>query len=181
MSQNSLYKKYASVRIYSVIILRVQGRRILSISSTDFLDQGACTVYILIKVVICFVFVVLWLLLLLFLQLLSGTSPTRSMTTPTSSLSHQIPTTPSSSRSSSWRKRGRTFDSDESSKRRRMTNSYPAKQTGSEKGHQGKGLRHFSQRVCEKVRQKGNTTYNEVCLSMVILGVLFLLFPKVAC
>ena len=23
-------------------------------------------------------------------------------------------------------------------------------------------LRHFSQRVCEKVRQKGNTTYNEV-------------------
>lgn len=99
------------------------------------------------------------------LQLLSGTSPTRNLTTPTSSLSHQIPTTPSSSRSSSWgaRKRGRPFDSDESSKRRRVVNSYPSKPAG-EKGHQGKGLRHFSQRVCEKVRQKGNTTYNEVSM-----------------
>ena len=58
---------------------------------------------------------------------------------------------------------------------------YSARQSG-EKGH-GKGLRHFSQRVCEKVRQKGNTTYNEVgvqcwnlCLGKhlrVYLGILF--------
>ena len=27
----------------------------------------------------------------------------------------------------------------------------------------GKGLRHFSMKVCEKVQQKGTTSYNEVC------------------
>ncbi len=111
-------------------------------------------------------FILVSILVLFFvLQLLSGTSPSRSMNTPTSSLSHPIPTTPSSSRSSNWvgRKRGRPFDSDDASKRRRVSNSYPAKPgTVGEKSHQGKGLRHFSQRVCEKVRQKGNTTYNEV-------------------
>lgn len=32
---------------------------------------------------------------------------------------------------------------------------------------QGKGLRHFSQRVCEKVREKVNTTYNEVSHALV--------------
>ena len=26
----------------------------------------------------------------------------------------------------------------------------------------GKGLRHFSMKVCEKVQQKGTTSYNEV-------------------
>lgn len=28
----------------------------------------------------------------------------------------------------------------------------------------GKGLRHFSMKVCEKVQQKGITSYNEVSL-----------------
>lgn len=32
-----------------------------------------------------------------------------------------------------------------------------------EKGEKAKGLRHFSQKVCEKVKSKGVTTYNEVC------------------
>uniref|UniRef100_S4RL93 E2F/DP family winged-helix DNA-binding domain-containing protein n=1 Tax=Petromyzon marinus TaxID=7757 RepID=S4RL93_PETMA len=31
----------------------------------------------------------------------------------------------------------------------------------------GKGLRHFSMRVCEKVRAKGTTTYNEVADELV--------------
>ena len=61
------------------------------------------------------------------------------------------------------RKRGRPFDFDgESAKRRRGGPSYSARQSG-EKQH-NKGLRHFSQRVCEKVREKGTTTYNEVSL-----------------
>lgn len=85
------------------------------------------------------------------------------MVTPTQTLSHPFPTTPSSSKSTGWptRKRGRPFEAEESSKRRR-SGSYSARQATSDKGHSGKGLRHFSQRVCEKVRQKGNTTYNEV-------------------
>ena len=48
----------------------------------------------------------------------------------------------------------------DSSKRRRGAQSYSSRQSG-EKQH-NKGLRHFSQRVCEKVREKGATTYNEV-------------------
>ena len=43
-------------------------------------------------------------------------------------------------------------------KRKRSTNT-TAKGTGEK---QNKGLRHFSQLVCEKVREKGVTTYNEV-------------------
>lgn len=31
----------------------------------------------------------------------------------------------------------------------------------------GKGLRHFSMRVCEKVRKKGTTSYNEVADELV--------------
>ncbi|KAJ8929763.1 hypothetical protein NQ314_017520 [Rhamnusium bicolor] len=31
----------------------------------------------------------------------------------------------------------------------------------------GKGLRHFSMKVCEKVKQKGTTTYNEVADELV--------------
>ena len=83
------------------------------------------------------------------------------MVTPTQTLSHPFPTTPNSTKSAGWpsRKRGRPFEGEESSKRRR-SGSYSARQS-TEKGH-SKGLRHFSQRVCEKVRQKGNTTYNEV-------------------
>ena len=77
------------------------------------------------------------------------------------------PTTPSGAQGL-WgnRKRGHTFDVEDSGnpKRRRST-SYSARQSG-EKQH-NKGLRHFSQRVCEKVRQKGTTTYNEVCLLLV--------------
>ena len=35
-------------------------------------------------------------------------------------------------------------------------------------GKQGdKGLRHFSMKVCEKVEQKGKTTYNEVADELV--------------
>ena len=30
----------------------------------------------------------------------------------------------------------------------------------------GKGLRHFSMKVCEKVQQKGKTSYNEASLYM---------------
>lgn len=31
----------------------------------------------------------------------------------------------------------------------------------------GKGLRHFSMKVCEKVREKGTTSYNEVADELV--------------
>lgn len=39
------------------------------------------------------------------------------------------------------------------------------KRRKSEKG--GKGLRHFSKKVCEKVRRKGTTSYNEVADELV--------------
>ena len=53
------------------------------------------------------------------------------------------------------------FDSElYDSKRRRTPN-----RCGSEKG--GKGLRHFSMKVCEKVQQKGITSYNEVADELV--------------
>lgn len=40
-----------------------------------------------------------------------------------------------------------------------------AKRRKTEKG--GKGLRHFSMKVCEKVQAKGTTTYNEVADELV--------------
>lgn len=40
-----------------------------------------------------------------------------------------------------------------------------AKRRKSDKG--GKGLRHFSMKVCEKVRKKGTTSYNEVADELV--------------
>jgi class 3 adenylate cyclase len=40
-----------------------------------------------------------------------------------------------------------------------------SKRRRSEKG--GKGLRHFSTKVCEKVQRKGVTTYNEVADELV--------------
>jgi len=43
--------------------------------------------------------------------------------------------------------------------------SYESKRRKAEKG--GKGLRHFSMKVCEKVRTKGVTTYNEVADELV--------------
>jgi len=43
--------------------------------------------------------------------------------------------------------------------------SYESKRRKAEKG--GKGLRHFSMKVCEKVRTKGSTTYNEVADELV--------------
>ncbi|ODN01291.1 Transcription factor Dp-1 [Orchesella cincta] len=43
--------------------------------------------------------------------------------------------------------------------------SYESKRRKAEKG--GKGLRHFSMKVCEKVRTKGITTYNEVADELV--------------
>ena len=103
----------------------------------------------------------------LLLKLLSGqsTRPVLKPNTPT----HPPTVVPSPSHSTAAnypaslasRKRGRTFEFDlDSSKRRRGAPSYSSRQSG-EKQH-NKGLRHFSQRVCEKVREKGATTYNEV-------------------
>ncbi|CAB3383939.1 Hypothetical predicted protein [Cloeon dipterum] len=43
--------------------------------------------------------------------------------------------------------------------------SHGGKRRKSEKG--GKGLRHFSKKVCEKVRRKGTTSYNEVADELV--------------
>ena len=40
-----------------------------------------------------------------------------------------------------------------------------SKRRKSEKG--GKGLRHFSMKVCEKVKAKGTTSYNEVADELV--------------
>ena len=54
-------------------------------------------------------------------------------------------------------------------KRRRTSASYSTRQSG-EKQH-NKGLRHFSQRVCEKVREKGTTTYNEVSSLLMCISV----------
>ena len=81
-----------------------------------------------------------------------------SMSPVSVSSSATNPTTPTSG---SWmsRKRGRSFEADDNPKRQKSS-SYSSRQSG-EKQH-NKGLRHFSQRVCEKVREKGTTTYNEV-------------------
>ena len=81
--------------------------------------------------------------------------------TPSPSYPPPAPTTPSSSNVGGWsgKKRVRSFDFEDNPKRRRST-PYSARQSG-DKQH-NKGLRHFSQRVCEKVREKGTTTYNEV-------------------
>jgi len=46
-----------------------------------------------------------------------------------------------------------------------------AKRRKTEKG--GKGLRHFSMKVCEKVQAKGSTSYNEVADELVKLTFLF--------
>ena len=118
-------------------------------------------------------------------QLLSSHRSSQALSTPTPSQPsqnhhhHHPPTTPSGPTSSNWtpstggsRKRGRgTSDTSatmatggsgegvESLKRRR---SAAYKQSSGADKQQNKGLRHFSQRVCEKVRQKGTTTYNEV-------------------
>lgn len=43
--------------------------------------------------------------------------------------------------------------------------AHGGKRRKSEKG--GKGLRHFSKKVCEKVRRKGTTSYNEVADELV--------------
>ena len=99
-------------------------------------------------------------------QLLAGSRPQLKQSVPTSSRATVVPssphpTTPNYSTSLATRKRGRTFDFEtDSAKRRRGAQSYSSRQSG-EKQH-NKGLRHFSQRVCEKVREKGATTYNEV-------------------
>ncbi len=87
-------------------------------------------------------------------QLLSPSSLSGRQATPTSN----APITPQSALPwSTGRKRGRnTNDTPVHLKRRRVS----VKQSADKQ--QGKGLRHFSQRVCEKVREKGNTTYNEV-------------------
>lgn len=74
-----------------------------------------------------------------------------------------VPTTPSGA-TMGWsnRKRSQTnFDPDEGNPKRRRGASYTARMSGELK-HHNKGLRHFSQRVCEKVREKQVTTYNEV-------------------
>ena len=111
-------------------------------------------------------------LILLHSQLLSVTSNSNSRPpkpTPSTPISHSqspaLPSTPNSSNIGNSteglasRKRGLTFDTDVNPKRRRNSN-YSSRQSGEKQ--QNKGLRHFSQRVCEKVRDKGTTTYNEV-------------------
>jgi hypothetical protein len=45
-----------------------------------------------------------------------------------------------------------------------------AKRRKTEKG--GKGLRHFSMKVCEKVQAKGSTSYNEVADELVVILIL---------
>lgn len=104
-------------------------------------------------------------------QLLSVSHSSRPQLKPSTSTPSQPTVVPSPSHSATpnysaslvTRKRGRTFDFDaDSAKRRRGAQSYSSRQSG-EKQH-NKGLRHFSQRVCEKVREKGATTYNEVCI-----------------
>ena len=47
-------------------------------------------------------------------------------------------------------------------KRRKCAPSSGGGRGGPTSEKQSKGLRHFSQLVCEKVREKGRTTYNEV-------------------
>ena len=37
----------------------------------------------------------------------------------------------------------------------------------------GKGLRHFSMKVCEKVQQKGTTSYNEVKRFFNVINLLY--------
>ena len=45
--------------------------------------------------------------------------------------------------------------------------SAPASTPGDDKDKNGKGLRHFSMKVCEKVESKQTTTYNEVADELV--------------
>ena len=102
----------------------------------------------------------------------SSTNPRRSnppKVTPSTPVSHSqspaLPSTPSTSSIADTsdgiasRKRGLSFDTDTNPKRRRSS-TYNSRQSSDKS--QNKGLRHFSQRVCEKVRDKGTTTYNEV-------------------
>eukprot|EP00051_Salpingoeca_urceolata_P035766 m.31217 g.31217 ORF g.31217 m.31217 type:complete len:358 (+) comp9688_c0_seq1:448-1521(+) len=73
------------------------------------------------------------------------------------------PGTPSQSSPWSGQKRDQDFDSpDGSSKRRRA----PSSMTKSE-DRSGRGLRHFSMKVCQKVQEKGVTSYNEVADELV--------------
>lgn len=48
--------------------------------------------------------------------------------------------------------------------RRKRGKRLPSAGRGAVGDKSGKGLRHFSMKVCEKVQQKGTTSYNEVCL-----------------
>ena len=103
----------------------------------------------------------------------SSTNPRRSnpskvtLSTPIScSQSPALPSTPSTSSMADTsdgianRKRGLSFDTADTNPKRRRSSTYNSRQSGDKA--QNKGLRHFSQRVCEKVRDKGTTTYNEV-------------------
>ena len=103
----------------------------------------------------------------------SSTNPRRSnppKVTPSTPASHSqspaLPSTPSTSSIADTgdgiasRKRGLSFDTDTTNPKRRRSSTYNSRQSGDKS--QNKGLRHFSQRVCEKVRDKGTTTYNEV-------------------
>jgi hypothetical protein len=60
----------------------------------------------------------------------------------------------------SWNRPQIDFDAFSDPKRRK-----------SEKG--GKGLRHFSMKVCEKVQAKGSTSYNEVADELVKCSKIF--------
>ena len=54
-----------------------------------------------------------------------------------------------------------------STSKRRKTNTGTSKRSETSTKNQ-KGLRHFSMKVCEKVKEKGTTTYNEVADELVI-------------
>ncbi|XP_003382748.1 PREDICTED: transcription factor Dp-2-like [Amphimedon queenslandica] len=78
-------------------------------------------------------------------------------------------TTPTQVTPVSTRKRGRlpVADHDDSVKRRKCAPSSGGGRGAPTSEKQSKGLRHFSQLVCEKVREKGRTTYNEVADELV--------------
>ncbi|KAI7685833.1 Transcription factor Dp-1, partial [Sarcoptes scabiei] len=48
-----------------------------------------------------------------------------------------------------------------------MSNQHPFSKRKKQDSKTGKGLRHFAMKVCEKVRNKGTTTYNEVADELV--------------
>ena len=76
-------------------------------------------------------------------------------------MSSPIMSTPAVATGSSLTKRERDTESSAVSSSSKRTSP------GKDKGKAGQGLRHFSLKVCEKVEEKGTTTYNEVADELV--------------